>query len=451
MRLLRDRRWGIAAVRLGTLVRMLRLRGRLPPGSLTGSRKGLRTDQKYLLKKGRELGSVFKVLGFNAAVYTCIIGHRTARDLFLRNEEHLHGMTVDLSGLFPQGFLRQMQGDTHQRYRRAFLEPFQAAQIPLWLGRRVLDRFDSAAPSGEPLSRRELRDILRGIAADCMLAVLFGVDPGSERSAVLQAAYDSFGYDPPVRIGRQQEAAFVAIKAEISRMISEIQSGSDVASSQSVLKHLVHTRCLDETAIGNLIYMFVLGHCDLFFLWHWITKYIAENPTIIARIRSDVATSDTQYGVWAEAIVFETLRLNQSEALYRLVEKDIELDGYLIPRGSIVRACLWEGHKDPDVFADPHSFQPARFVGRKYPAHQFAPFGLDKHLCLAANLTIRLSAVLVEQLIKEFDLVVAADGEPILLHPVTHWEPSPKLRIVVNRRTHTASQEDTAAGALLGA
>jgi len=436
---LRDRRWVIAAVRLGTLVRMLGLRGRLPPGSLTGSRKGLRTDQKYLLKKGRELGSVFKVLGFNAAVYACIIGHRTARDLLVRNEEHLQGVAVDVSSLFSGGFLRQMRGDTHHRYRRAFLEPFQAAQTPLWLEGRVLDRFDSAARAGGPLSRRELRDILRGIAADCMLAVLYGVEPGSERSAVLQAAYDSFGYDPPVRIGRPQQAAFVEIKAEISRMISEIQIGSDVASSQSVLKHLVHTRCLDETTIGNLIHMFVLGHCDLFCLWHWITKYIAENPAIIARIRSDAATGDIQYGVWAEAIVLETLRLNQSEALLRLVEKDIELDGYLIPRGSIVRACLWEGHKDPDVFADPHSFQPARFVRRKYPAHQFAPFGLDKHLCLAANLTIRLSTVLVEQLIKKFDLVVAADGDPIL-NPVTHWEPSPKLRIGVNRRTRTDSR-----------
>jgi hypothetical protein len=46
-----------------------------------------------------------------------------------------------------------------------------------------------------------------------------------------------------------------------------------------------------------------------------------------------------------------------------------------------------------------------------------------------------LSGALVEVLIREFDLVAVADGEPIL-NPVTHWEPSPKLRILVRRITH---------------
>jgi cytochrome P450 len=125
--------------------------------------------------------------------------------------------------------------------------------------------------------------------------------------------------------------------------------------------------------------MFVPTQSDLFSLWHWILKYVAENPAVVARIRLDARADENRYLVWSEAIVLETLRLNQSDALHRAAEADIELDGYLIPKGSVIRACLWEGHKDPQVFADPFTFEPARFLGQSYSIDQFAPFGFDKH------------------------------------------------------------------------
>src|SRR5688572_3238799 len=105
MRVLRDRRLGIAALRLGALARVLHSRRRFPPGSLAGFWNKIKPDQRFYLKKSCKLGPVFKVLGYNAAVYTCIVGHGKARDLFLSNEESLRGMAPDVSSLFPHGFL----------------------------------------------------------------------------------------------------------------------------------------------------------------------------------------------------------------------------------------------------------------------------------------------------------------------------------------------------------
>ena len=41
-------------------------------------------------------------------------------------------------------------------------------------------------------------------------------------------------------------------------------------------------------------------------------------------------------------------------------------EGYFIPKGAIVIANIWELNRDPELFgADPHSFNPARYLDDK--------------------------------------------------------------------------------------
>ena len=61
-------------------------------------------------------------------------------------------------------------------------------------------------------------------------------------------------------------------------------------------------------------------------------------------------------------IVMETLRLEQSEYLYRETTRDIEHKGVVIPRGWLVRLCVRESHQDPAIFANPDVFDPDRFL-----------------------------------------------------------------------------------------
>ena len=67
----------------------------------------------------------------------------------------------------------------------------------------------------------------------------------------------------------------------------------------------------------------------------------------------------------------EALRLYPpAYAISRRALRDIEIDGYLIPKGTIMRARLWEGHKDPKTFPDPYAFRPDRFIGQTYTIDQ---------------------------------------------------------------------------------
>ncbi|KAH9475818.1 Cytochrome P450 monooxygenase 208 [Psilocybe cubensis] len=65
------------------------------------------------------------------------------------------------------------------------------------------------------------------------------------------------------------------------------------------------------------------------------------------------------------AIILEVLRYNTVTplGLPHGVAKDDIYDGILIPKGSMICANVWLIYHDPEIFPDPYSFKPERFMG----------------------------------------------------------------------------------------
>jgi cytochrome P450 len=166
-------------------------------------------------------------------------------------------------------------------------------------------------------------------------------------------------------------------------------------------------------------------------VFSWITKYLSDNPTTVATIRTEERAVPGKKVNLAMATVLETLRLNQSEALVRRVLENITFDGWGIPKGGFLRACIREGHRDPAVFPDPDRFDPQRFIGRKYKPDEYSPFGFDHHHCIAGDLFVQLSSILVEELVHGFSWQVLADG-PCQRGPF-HWGPAAAFAIRLAR------------------
>jgi len=127
----------------------------------------------------------------------------------------------------------------------------------------------------------------------------------------------------------------------------------------------------------------------------------------------------------------ETLRLEQSEFLYRTVVRPITFEGMVLPAGWLLRICVQESHQDPTVFPDPTRFDPSRFEGRTYSRTEYSPFGADAHGCMGARLAHFLGRIFVEELART-DWQVVSDGplERGTRHR-HHWRPSDWLRMVM--------------------
>jgi cytochrome P450 len=418
-------------------LRARRCRAKLPPGRLNPSDHGMDLDQRYVLNAAGRFGPVFKTW-WHGRYTTCVVGHARGRRLLAENEDVLVPRSIDLRELVPKGWIRSMQGDTHQHYRRHFIRALQAVPVSAHaaeIRQTVRESLDALARVPQ-CTHRDIRGALRRTTSTIMLRLLFGVAPGAQEFDALMQLYRRFGPEHPVgQIDAQTGAAFAEIVRHIGQLAQAMTGGVASRQMPSVLGQLVESGSDDPTSLGNLAYLFEPAHFDVYSLWHWILWHIATHPPVAARIATALETDRNEAANLIEAAILETLRLEQSEVLYREAKSNLTFDGMFVPGDTIVRVCLWEGHKDDRAFPQPFAYRPERFLERKYDADQFAPFGLDKHRCIGADLTLSITALFVEELISNFTCVVDNEGRA-QLGPY-HWEPPANAMVSLSPRAAT--------------
>jgi cytochrome P450 len=407
----------------------------VPPGALTPG-DGVRGDQRRVLDAMTTHGPVLKVVTDNV-ITTFVAGLGRGRRLLTEHDGALKGLTVDLTPLFPRGALRGMEGEDHKTYRRLLREALksvpletQSENVDAAIG-ETLAAF-AAAPGEQGLNGPLIRAGLRAGAGRIMMGLLYGVEPPRPEYARMRDAFRQFGPREPVyELAEENSQAFRALQEEVRTLAALVRQ--DPASARpSMLRHLVVRDQLDDTALGNLVNLFEPSHFDVFSLWHWLLWYLAREPGHRARIRAMPAGAPETRAL-LDATVRETLRLDQSETLLRVATRDLTFEGFLIPRQSRVRVCLWESHKDPATFPDPFRFDPDRFLAQSHSIEEFAPFGLDRKRCIGGDLVLSVSARFVERMAREYDWEITGDGPPF--RGVYHWQPSPQFTLRATRST----------------
>ena len=419
-------------------LRQLLSRYRLPPGKWVELDTVERANRRFLLEHAAEVGSMFKASAGNAC-WICIVGIPRSRRLLKEHGKYLQPTTLQLKSVFPKGFLRQMQAAEHQRYRKSLVHAIQSADIvnaramATWaqianagLGHYVVTQQD-APDSPEPFIRT-----LDTIATGMLLHAFFGVVPDSEDYGELMRHYRRLGpFGLVWNVGEEQRLAFSDIRSYLLAMAARQQPPG------GILGRLCQGNELDDTMLGNVIYMVEMGRYDLYSLFRWLSKYAATYPDLMQRIAFEAQQDTVSSPSLLNAFVQETLRMDQSERLIRIAKRDLVFDGYLIPRYATVRLCLWEAHKAPDTFPDPFNFNPERFINQDFAPDQYAPFGLDHHRCPFSDSVVEMSKAFTSVLAVNYSVSPVADGLPV--RGAYHWEPASRFSVKLARKAHGES------------
>ena len=192
-----------------------------------------------------------------------------------------------------------------------------------------------------------------------------------------------------------------------------------------------------RTLVGNLIFIMAVARDDLEGFLLWILKMSCDHPQWTLGLRPcgvtatvDVATVDRL----SMNIVRETLRLRQSEYVYRDVLRECRIGEYRIPKGWRVRLCLTECHRLESVFPDPDAFDPGRFAARTYTKSEYCPFSDGGHACFGVRVATTIGLTFLQGLATGFDWKAVSDG------PVergnrqwNHWKPNSEFRVSLTR------------------
>jgi cytochrome P450 len=411
---------------------------RLPPGGQGNIENLEKQDRYYLLHQAKQLGPIFKAQGTDR-FWVCITGLARCRRFIQAHASRMHGYMHDLEPMVPGGALRRMEGEIHRKYRRALLSGIQFDELfsedhdlhEIVSGK--LAGYASAQGRAENPARSYV-GVLNDIATASLMRVFFGIGSGDSLFEELLRGYRKLGpFGPVWNIGNQQIEAFAHIRRAILNYLAEAGESRHERFNNSITGRLSARNALDDTLLGNLIYMVEMGRYDLAGLLRWLSRYAASHPDYLDRIAAESWKQAIGEKSFAHAFVLETLRTDKSERLTRIAEYDLLFDGYLIPRNTYVRLCLWESHHDAESFDRPFEFNPDRFLQSTIGGNRFAPFGLDHHLCPLADIAIRLGITFLWQLAGNYRVRGIGDGLPI--RGPYHWEPALDFTVELHGRS----------------
>ena len=415
-----------------------------PPGRLTILPLGPCREPRYFWRAAERFGRVYKTGATHPyptlRPVACIVDNELGLEVLKRYDDSLKlRPELPFNRFIARGFLRHMESADHAKYSKLFHTAMREATtglpanvIVMAVRKTLLElSLECARPGAKGVRPdRHLNEMLFAI----MTAVFFGIAPETQHFEQLRNLHNALGFRRISKRTRPRKiearrTELMAFLSDQARRIQDDETNDPVLQTcvLAAIGRIQETKIDDPTVIGNFAYMLEVSRNDVTGLLVWLLKMLADHPEWINELRkasTDPPTSDSI----ASRIVQETLRLEQSEYLYRHTTRNIEVAGYTIPKGWVLRICTRDAHSDPSVFQNPDSFDPRRFEKEnQFPLNSYAPFGLFRHRCIGADLTNLIGRIFVHELAHGFDLFTVDDG-PLEL-PMYHWEPSSRFRI----------------------
>ncbi|KAJ7496489.1 cytochrome P450 [Mycena latifolia] len=131
---------------------------------------------------------------------------------------------------------------------------------------------------------------------------------------------------------------------------------------------------------------------------------------------------------YVSAIVKEVLRWRNVGpiAIPHYLSVDDEYRGYRIPAGSIIIGNAWAILNDEDVYPDPDTFKPERFLGDEYPTVQdpeMAAFGFGRRICPGRHLAVSSLWITIASILATMDIQKARDAHGKEIEPSYEYFP----------------------------
>ncbi|KAJ1693391.1 hypothetical protein LUZ63_010089 [Rhynchospora breviuscula] len=171
-----------------------------------------------------------------------------------------------------------------------------------------------------------------------------------------------------------------------------------------------------DLVIRNIAITLLLGGSDTSSnTIEWAMALLLNNPNALEKARAEIDAqvgnqrlikeSDINHLPYLYCIISETLRLYPIGPLLIPHEsrEDISLEGYEIPKGTMLLANVYQIHRNPEIWEEPMKFKPERFQDGRSNGKWMAPFGMGRRKCPGEALAMRQMGLVLGSLIQCFD------------------------------------------------
>lgn len=160
----------------------------------------------------------------------------------------------------------------------------------------------------------------------------------------------------------------------------------------------------------------------------WCFYMIASHPEVQRKLREELKdvlagreprVEDLASLKYTEMVMNETVRLYPPSWGYpRYCEQGMEIDGYSIPKNSLVVPMVYHSHRDPRYWERPDDFYPEHFDSEKTASIDrflYYPYGGGARMCLGANLAPLVLQLVIASVFQKYRMEFKPrfDGDPV--------------------------------------
>jgi cytochrome P450 len=441
-----------------------------PPLMLARGMTALRFSVRQvplLFKTRRELGETF-ALRFPmrrryADEQTIFVSHPDhVRSLFTAPELALS--TAGESPLRPivgPNSVLTALGPTHMRQRKLLLPPFHGEAVERYtqMIADVAEREIDSWPLGVPFA---LGPRMQKVTLDVIMAGIFGVEgeaaPGTPehglRERILRlsvmttrpigqvAELMNIGRDEPVGLIKRLMAGLDRdLYGLIAARRAELEAPGAQPERTDILSLLLAARdedgeaMTDEELRDELLTLVLAGHETTANSLAWAFERLLRNPEAYDRLREEVRADGDDAAAYVEATIHETMRNRPVVPIMgRRVTVPWQLGEYRLPARSHILVSVALLHHREDVYPDPFSFRPERFLGVKPGTYTWVPFGGGIRRCLGATLAMAEQRVVLRAIARRTDMVAPDPRPERVLHRNVTMLPARGAQVVVAAR-----------------
>jgi cytochrome P450 len=413
---------------------------------------------QFVFRARRELGEVFRMRGVvpNGPVITSHPDH--VRSLFTAKPEEAPSLTGEspLRPIVGPNSVLTAVGPRHMRQRKLLLPSFHGeaidryAQMIADAAEREIDRWPVREPF--PLAPR-----MQAITLDVIMAGIFGIEGRPARGTperglrdavrllVKASTWPTAQLAELINIGRDEAVGFTRtglnlLDRRTYAVIADRRQAADLDERGDILSLLLRARTEDGEALTDrelrdeLLTLVLAGHETTANSLAWTWERLVRTPAAYERLR-DAVRSDDDAADHVEAVITEGMRSRPVIPMIgRRVTVPWRLGPYAVPADTPVTMSILLVHHREDVYPDPFSFRPERWLGRKPGTYEWIPFGGGIRRCLGGALAMAEQRVVLEAMAKRLDLEADDPAPERAVHRNVTMIPAQGARVIVRSR-----------------
>jgi len=213
-----------------------------------------------------------------------------------------------------------------------------------------------------------------------------------------------------------------------------IEANKDSKQKQNILSHMISAANNEEgkphltmaEIMSNIFVLFLAGHETTSSALSWALIELAKNTAIQERMFQEISKvvgkdriptfDEIDSLIQVDNFISENLRHHPPapSVSSRVTNVNLEYNGQIIPKGSLLGFNIYNIHHHPDHWKDPFTFNPDRFSAENTKGHHkfcYLPFSLGPRMCLGNTFSLIEQRLFLTRLLQKFQVSMPENHE----------------------------------------